>query len=1325
MFPSWLKLARWSFSPPARPRRQPLRCRPFLERLETRTVPGVVTVSNGVGGSLVQLEVFPDESAPISVSTQGSIGEGPTRFYFEDPNGLTIQSFFGSNDFLTDGPNIVFGTTEPLSAPVTFRIFLDDGDHALNVRSLQIGNINNVFGVAPHPDALDIEVRDSAIVNDSFFGGSDAITLGGGDDVWSFQIPVTIEGLTTGVGTLDFQTTLTLDDSLNPEGLPFPVTVGAGQITGLGNITYSGLSSLDILGGAGNYDFLVQGTSCPTTISGSGGSDNVNVGSGGSVHAINAPLTLLDPGGSMSLTVDDSADTAGGAIFMTSDAITGLAPAAINYADLSTLTVNGPSALSFYEINGTPASAVRAVTTNLFPGAGGDVTLIESTSAGTTLNVDGGGGSDQVSINGNSDGVQGIEGSISVQNPTGSLILGISDGGDGTGRTATLTASRITGLAPAAISWDPGSLASLSIEGPAGPSTFTITGTPSSAARAISTTLTDAGADQVFVQTISGTGGAGLTIEPSVFGTGITLGNATSGVQNIAGAVSIVPFANAAPILTVDDSADKTGRNVTISSTSITGLAPGKITYSGLSALNVPCGTGFYGISVQSTAAPLTLNGGGGTDFVTIGNSSSVQAINAPLALLDPNGEMLLVVDDSADGVVHTNVVITSDSIAGLAPATISYAENDLGTLVVKGTSAGSSYHIAGTPASSLRSVGTSLAGGPNADFVQVEGTSAGTTLTVNGGGGKDTVQIDDASRSVQSVQGSVLLQDSSGSVQLQVFDDGDGTGRTATISSSGITGLAPAAINWVFGSIATLISTLTVSGPAAPSTFLITGTPAQAVTTTLNDEAADQVFVQNPTAIAGTLNIQPLNNAAPTLTVDDSADSTGQDITIGSTSITSVAGWNITYAGLAALNVHCGTGNDRAFVQSTVAPLTLNGGGGFDSVTIGNSGSVQAINAPVTLLDPNGAMRLTVDDSADASARTVLVASDSITGLAPATISYAGSDLSSLTVDGSSAASTYTVIGTPASAIRAVSTNLVGGPNSDNVQVEATSPGTTLKVDGGGGNDNVLITDTSGSVENIAGSVRVENPSGFFTLSILDAGDGVGRTATLFPNRIQGLAPAAITWDTATISSLSVTGPSGPSVFTVAGTPSSASLPIQTVLTDDAADQVFVQNTAGAGGASLTIAPLFLGTSIALGNPANGVRGIAGAVSIQPAANVAPGLTVDNSGDPSIRSAVITGSTITGLAPAAINYAGSQLDSLTVKGGSGSTTFNVQNTSVPTTLRAGAGSISVAGGQSVQVTSFVGSQMSVVAGNGQSAAAGVASASRSKCRSRTPSATR
>src|SRR5262245_28969051 len=116
----------------------------------------------------------------------------------------------------------------------------------------------------------------------------------------------------------------------------------------------------------------------------------------------------------------------------------------------------------------------------------------------------------------------------------------------------------------------------------------------------------------------------------------VTLGNAGS-VQGITGTVHVAND-NALSTLLVNDSADPTGRNVTMSDTTIHGLAPADITYDpaaigdvgGLPGLTVNAGTGSDTFTVTNTifGTTTTLNAGGGNDSVTVQAGAAGSTLN-------------------------------------------------------------------------------------------------------------------------------------------------------------------------------------------------------------------------------------------------------------------------------------------------------------------------------------------------------------------------------------------------------------------------------------------------------------------------------------------------------------------------------------------------------------------------------------------------------------------------------------------------------------------------------------------------------------------------
>jgi hypothetical protein len=416
---------------------------------------------------------------------------------------------------------------------------------------------------------------------------------------------------------------------------------------------------------------------------------------------------------------------------------------------------------------------------------------------------------------------------------------------------------------------------------------------------------------------------------------------------------------------------------------------------------------------------------------------------------------------------------------------------------------------------------------------------------------------------------------------------------------------------------------------------------------------------------------------ATTSLTLDDSADTVGRNLTVYGSEITGLASAAINYSNLSSVNVLCGKGNDNVALQGTYFPLAVNGGGGNDNVTVGTTlAGLYNVTAPVSISNPGGQTNLAVDGKGSSTpSASVNITSDSIIGLTPAAISYVPDDLSALTLTGPDN-STYYVDGTPSSAVRAVTTVLyTGAGDSVYVRDTAGTGGAQLTIDNGAGNDYVYIQDSANTVEGIDGFVNVSSG----VLAINDFGDTNPRIVTLDGSEIDGLSPAPIAYSTLT--SLQVQGSSGGDVFTIPNTPSDLFSAVPTTLFDRGADQVFVQNTSGRSGASLAIQTLAnnVPLSVSLGNPFNGVQGIAGAVSIQANFNNPLTLNVDDSADTTARTATIGTSAIAHLAPATITFSG-MVTALSIKGGSGGNTFTVLNTlaGITTALDTGAGDDSV-----------------------------------------------
>jgi hypothetical protein len=245
-------------------------------------------------------------------------------------------------------------------------------------------------------------------------------------------------------------------------------------------------NSIRINGGVGGTLSYLRANVRPLSVVGRG-PDTVNVGNpGNGVQGIQAPLSVTNPPDFTTLNVDDSADPGGRTATISAGAITGLAPAVLNYEqnDLNALNVWGGTGANTFNVTNTPSNYFLAVTTTLRPGGGyPDGVTVNVTRTTGPLNIIGTQQAYYDIVNlGEAGSLQNIRGAVSVsgRDPTTgtSLNLRVHDEADGTGRTATISDSAIVGLAPAAISYQGDAVDLLYVWGGTGANTFTVTNTP-------------------------------------------------------------------------------------------------------------------------------------------------------------------------------------------------------------------------------------------------------------------------------------------------------------------------------------------------------------------------------------------------------------------------------------------------------------------------------------------------------------------------------------------------------------------------------------------------------------------------------------------------------------------------------------------------------------------------------------------------------------------------------------------------------------------------------------------------------------------------------
>jgi hypothetical protein len=244
---------------------------------------------------------------------------------------------------------------------------------------------------------------------------------------------------------------------------------------------------------------------------------------------------------------------------------------------------------------------------------------------------------DDITVGNKDNGLARIFGQVTVKqdiasNPT---TLNIDDAADAAARTAIVTDNSVLNLAPAPIVYRQDDLVALNIQ------------TSSQAYTS------------VYVQSTSpGDGKPGdactTSITTSFFGR-IIVRNSTDGVQDIQGALDISNSGGNQWKITIDDSADsKKKRNVTITGSSVTDLAPAPINYDleiGGAPVTIKGGSGGSTFTVVSLPSQsMDLNTGSGDDTVIVEATGGSDNPQSPAYTL------------SMDGGLGTNTLVNANS---------------------------------------------------------------------------------------------------------------------------------------------------------------------------------------------------------------------------------------------------------------------------------------------------------------------------------------------------------------------------------------------------------------------------------------------------------------------------------------------------------------------------------------------------------------------------------------------------------------------------------------------------------------------------------------
>lgn len=317
-------------------------------------------------------------------------------------------------------------------------------------------------------------------------------------------------------------------------------------------------------------------------------------------------------------------------------------------------------------------------------------------------------------------------------------------------------------------------------------------------------------------------------------------------------------------------------------------------------------------------------------------------------------------------------------------------------------------------------------------------------TILIDGGINNDDIEIDGTIAATFLIRGGAGTDPSLTERDRLIVRGGGGTGSYTPVGTDGGT----VSVTGGASITATELEPVEISGFA---TF-----------TFIAPNAADNVSLLNATAVGGQAAVQLTGTSGGVaFEVPTFFDVTALNIDLASNdgaATSDTASVNVTVApqGISTVTIDTGGGDDTFEIRGTTAGLTtnVNAGSGNDSLRLssngtGVTGNVSAINGPVNLDGQGGSNTLLVsDDSADGNA-AVVVSHNTISGLAPAEISYVatggcyGGGVNVRT----SAAGADTVFVTRILANVTTTINTLGG--TDRVNVDSNSAAAGGRVDG------------------------------------------------------------------------------------------------------------------------------------------------------------------------------------------------------------------------------------------------------------------------------------
>ncbi|HVX63201.1 MAG TPA: autotransporter-associated beta strand repeat-containing protein, partial [Pirellulales bacterium] len=699
--------------------------------------------------------------------------------------------------------------------------------------------------------------------------------------------------------------------------------------------------------------------------------------------------------------------------------------------------------------------------------------------------------------------------------------------------------------------------------------------------------------------------------------------------------------------------------------------------------------TGYSGVQVTDT---YTSTGPGHSGTVQIGAGGLISYTGlAPLTLSGTASD--LIIDLSQTGVANS-VVVADDGSAADPDAT-----NNANTSAIYSTTNAFEYTQFTNPTNSLtvdlgnsgdtiavQSMDAAFAPAGAAPFT-INGGSGGDTynvlatqdvggggygsLDITAGGGNDTFNVSSNAPTntgnLSAIVSTLNIDGGAGANTLNVSESGSGSPDTVLVTSSQIaSAITPFTINYL-ATGGTFGGGVNLSTGSADDTINVQSTLAGGTTTINTGNGNDTINVSGP--LSGAVSI--LGGSQTTADVLN-YDAGGQDVTLSANSIIAGAGQALVFSGIEQVNITnvggvtvLGDGNANtltltrtgattdAYQLDSAAPVSLDGATSFTFFGLGGADHMQINETAAGLPQFTGTAQFSHTNSAFAASSLapgnvgidfsgVATASLGVNFLNSHDVTYFDDNASSSKSGVVNVAGQFTL---SFDGMAPVNFTGAGGTLTVNTLADPTNTNLTVADDGTPGDGVSQITGDGG--------FETTTFSGFNNL-VVQGLNAVGEMITL-----AGLDSAT------TLSNVTLQGGAGFDIINVQSLPATVAAALL-----------------GGGG----------GNNFKFDNVSHNLQQIAGPVVVSPAGDVGAvgnALFLYDYGDATSRTVQVTSSTIEGITGFAggpdVTYgAGSPMNSVSILGGGGGNTFNVQSTRAGTSYYVNSG----AGDDTVNVSS-------------------------------------